>query len=221
MHKRFLVGTIFLIMSLAACQGSPPTVVYVVVSPTPADRDASVEPTTLAAQVPTSTLIPTAVPPTTTPSASSTPNLLPTETNAQVQVAEQVFENGRMFWVQPVLEIWVMVLDVEGKGTWMRYKDTFEEGVDPETDASLIAPEGKIQPERGFGKLWRENPDVREALGWAITPEFGYISEYEYHPGGTMQNGRYISGPGFHELLSLNSEAFCFMEETGTWSLGC
>ncbi|MEL7234809.1 MAG: hypothetical protein AAGK74_09955, partial [Chloroflexota bacterium] len=180
------------------------------------------EPSSLAPSQPTATRsVPTAIIPTGAPGPTTTPNLFPTETVAQVQVAEQVFENGRMFWVQPVSQIWVMVLDEEGSGTWLRYEDTFEEGIDSETDPAIVAPEGLIQPERGFGKLWRTNPDIRESLGWAITPEFGYISEYEYRPGGTVRSGRYVSGPGSHKLMSLNSEAFCFEEESSTWELGC
>jgi len=143
----------------------------------------------------------------------------PTPTRAQIAVAEQVFENGRMLWVQPTGQIWVMVLEEEGSGTWAVYDDTFAEG-DVEDDPELEAPEGMQQPTRGFGKLWRENPEIREALGWAITPEFGYVSQYEYHPGGTMDaNGTFTAGPGFHVLFSLYAEAFRFDEATGTWEL--
>lgn len=224
MRLRLVVGIGFLLTLAAACQPSPPTVVYIVVSPTPGAAERATtppEPTTRALSQPTASPEPTDVVPTATPAATATPNAFPTETVAQIQVAEQVFENGRMFWLQPVSEIWVMVIDEEGEGRWMRYKDTFAENDDAEIDPSIVAPEGKIQPERGFGKLWRENPDVRDALGWAITPEFGYISEYEYHPGGDVRNERFVPGPGYHIVLSLNSEAFCFMEETSTWQLGC
>ncbi|MEM6282410.1 MAG: hypothetical protein AAF787_09485 [Chloroflexota bacterium] len=212
-----------LVLLVAACQPSPATVVYVVVTSTP-EVTSSAIPTqsdTLAPQQPTATRVaPTAIIPTAVPGPSATADLFPTETVAQVQVAEQVFENGRMFWVQPVSQIWVMVIDEEGRGTWLRYEDTFVEG-DPETDPSITAPEGLIQPERGFGKLWRDNPEIRDSLGWAVTPEFGYISEYEYTPGGTIRNGRFVTGPGSHRLMSLNSEAFCFEEDTSTWQLGC
>jgi len=148
------------------------------------------------------------------------PEGFPPITEADVQVAEQVFENGRMFWVQPVNQLWVMVLTDEGRGQWLVYPDNFDEDVDPATDPALEAPEGFIQPERGFGKLWRENPEVRETLGWAITPEFGYVSNYRYVPGGEMVDGDYVPGPGYHILFSLDGEQFRFNEETGTWQLG-
>ncbi len=149
------------------------------------------------------------------------PEGFPPITEADVLVAEQVFEGGRMFWVQPVNQIWVMVVQDEGAGQWLVYEDTFDETQDAEVDPSLTPPEeGLIQPVRGFGKLWRENPDVQEALGWGVTPEFGYTSQYRYVPGGEIVDGEYVAGPGFHVLFSLESEAFRFNEEDGTWQLG-
>jgi hypothetical protein len=149
------------------------------------------------------------------------PDGFPPITNAEVQVAEQVFEGGRMFWVQPVSQVWVMVVTDEGRGQWLVYPDNFDETVDPETDPVLVPPEeGLIQPERGFGKLWRENPEVRDALGWAVTPEFGYVSRYRYVPGGEILDGAYVGGPGFHTLFSLGGELFRFNETDGTWQLG-
>lgn len=154
--------------------------------------------------------------PTSTPEPTATPDLRPTATTGQIAVAEEVFERGRMFYIQPLDQIWVMVVSGEGEGEWSIYPDTFEEG-DAEVDPSLIPPEGMYQPERGFGKLWRENPEVREALGWGVTPEFGYNSEYRYQPGGQVVDGVYSPGPGYHVLFSLDGEAFQFNESDNTW----
>lgn len=148
------------------------------------------------------------------------PDGFPPVTEADVQVAEQVFEGGRMFWVQPVNQIWVMVVDDEGRGQWLIYEDTFVEGEDVEEDPAINPPAGLYEPVRGFGKLWRENPEVRDTLGWGVTPEFGYVSLYRYVPGGEIVNGEYVPGPGYHVLFSLNSEAFHFDEATGMWHLG-
>jgi hypothetical protein len=154
--------------------------------------------------------------PTNTPAPTATPDLRPTATTGQIAVAEEVFERGRMFYIQPLDQIWVMVVSGEGEGDWSIYPDTFEEG-DAEVDPSLVPPEGMYQPERGFGKLWRENPDVREALGWGVTPEFGYNSDYRYQPGGQVVDGVYTPGPGYHVLFSLDGEAFQFNEADNTW----
>ena len=166
-------------------------------------------------------LIPTATEtpePTHTPAPTSTPDPRPTATTGTISVAEEVFENGRMFYIQPLDQIWVMVVTGEGEGTWSIYPDTFEDG-EAEVDPSLLPPEGMYQPERGFGKLWRENTDVREALGWGVTPEFGYNSEYRYQPGGQVVNDVVVPGPGYHVLFSLAGEAFQFNEDDNTWEL--
>ncbi len=160
---------------------------------------------------------------TATPTPSIAPTPLPpnypTPTTAQLNVAEQVFEGGRMLWIQPTHQIWVLVVTATGRGAWTVYDDTFEEG-EPEFDPAIVAPAERYQPMRGFGKLWRENPAVRQALGWATTPEFGYVSPYEYHPGGEVVEGSYIPGPGYHVLYSLYGEQFRFNESDGTWELG-
>jgi hypothetical protein len=124
-----------------------------------------------------------------------------------------------MFWVEPTKQIWVLVVEGPGHGAWTVYEDTFEEG-QPESDPSIVPPTPLLQPMRGFGKLWRDNPEVRDELGWAETPEFGYVSNYEYHPGGEVVDGEYVPGPGYHVLFSLYDEAFRFNEEDGTWQLG-
>ena len=48
---------------------------------------------------------------------------------------------------------------------------------------TIAPPEGRYQPIRGFGKVWRENPQVREQLGWAIAPEQGFEGalQHEHH----------------------------------------
>jgi hypothetical protein len=135
-------------------------------------------------------------------------------------MAEEVFEHGRMFYIQPRDQIWVMVAEDEDQthGTWSVYPDTFIDG-EPEFDPSIVPPDGMYQPERGFGKLWRENEDIRAALGWGLTPEFGYVSNYEYHAGGEVNNGVYTPAPGYHVLFTLDDVAYRFNEADNTWEL--
>ncbi len=94
----------------------------------------------------------------------------------------QEFERGTMFWVAPK-EIYVLYND-GALPYWTRFDDTFAEGTgqfpnapwkDPYYDS--IAPAGRWQPVRGFGKLWRnedQNPQkavVQGRIGWG-TLEF-------------------------------------------------
>ena len=124
-----------------------------------------------------------------------------------------------MFWLEPVDQIWVLSTDDEGKNVWSVYNDTFEEG-DPETDERVVAPEGFFQPERGFGKVWRENPEIRQTLGWAIESEFGHSTTYEYHAGGTVTNENvFVPGAGYHVLTSLYNEVIRFNEGQWNWEI--
>lgn len=222
MRFRLLVSLACLIFVVTACQEAPPTLIVLVVTPTPQGADVTPDAATelsAAAVVTETATVPSA---TDTPAPTPTIDPRPTPTVNQIQVAEQPFEHGRMFWIQPTGQIWVLIVTEEGRGAWSIYEDSFVEG-DPETDPSIVPPsENLYQPSRGFGKLWRENTDIRDALGWAVTPmEFGYISRYEYHPGGVVTpDGIYQAGPGYHILFSLYEEAFRFNEVDQTWQLG-
>jgi WD40 repeat protein len=175
---------------------------------------------------------PTPVPiPTNTPapiSPTPLPPLFPTNVYSEVQIVEQVFEHGRMFWIRHTLQIWVMTENPVGSsgGDWFCYNDTFQEG-DPEIDPSLVPPTDLLQPRRGFGKLWRAQIAVRDALGWATTPEFDLTSSYTYIAGGTVENDQYIPGPGTHQLTTLYRDTISFFEQNirgdclgGTWRMG-
>lgn len=86
----------------------------------------------------------------------------------QVWVAVQAFERGRMIWREDSRQIAVLTAD----GRWLEYADTWQEG-QPEQDPAITPPAGRSQPVRGFGKLWRNEPAVRAALGWASEAERG------------------------------------------------
>jgi hypothetical protein len=59
-------------------------------------------------------------------------------------------------------------------GQWLKFPDTFTAS-DPQSDPSIVEPPGLLQPKGGFGKVWRANPNVRAALGWATDWERPYI----------------------------------------------
>lgn len=78
----------------------------------------------------------------------------------------QEYEGGIMIWLQG--PIYVLYND----GTFRRYEDTFIDGVDPEITGETPPP-GRVEPRRGFGKLWRTTPEVRQRLGWPFDNELG------------------------------------------------
>jgi hypothetical protein len=189
--------------------------------------------------------------PTATPSLEVTSTITPTPLPVgfptpelySVVVAEQVFENGRMIWFEPNDQIWVL-LGEEGEidptsGVWRCIMDTFEEG-DIERVDELDPPQGTIteseiggaspmQPVRGFGKVWRDNPDIQERIGWALIPEQLHTTRYEYHAGGEMADGTYQPGPGEYHIGSLFQYKLILYEEdtpkapceerSGTWEI--
>ncbi|MBN1564599.1 MAG: WD40 repeat domain-containing protein [Anaerolineae bacterium] len=155
------------------------------------------------------------------------PANFPTDVYAELQIAQQSYEKGWMFWFRHNQQIWVATLDESGifGGDWFCYYDTFMEG-EPEVDSSLIPPaEGLMQPHRGFGKVWRDHPDIRAALGWATTPEFELTSAYTYVAGGYLDDaGTFVQGPGEHRITTFSGDSFSFFEQTirgdcigGTW----
>jgi len=84
-----------------------------------------------------------------------------------------------------------------------RFDDTFTDGM-MEFDSNYKSPDSKFQPIRGFGKVWRENPNVMNKLGWATDKEQGYSACYGYAFGGWKSMRSYISTPT-GELLELES----------------
>jgi serine/threonine-protein kinase len=87
--------------------------------------------------------------------------------------AYQPFQNGMMIWVssvggQPAGAIYALY----NNGTYQRFNDTFREGVD-QASGGAVPPQGLLEPVRGFGKVWRDNANARDTLGWASSGESG------------------------------------------------
>ncbi len=57
-----------------------------------------------------------------------------------------------------------------GDGTAQRFPDTYQDGTPL---APVTAPNGLIVPQGGFGKLWRDNPQVAQKIGYATAQEAG------------------------------------------------
>lgn len=211
MRLRLSILSALMIMLIIACQGPPPTQIVIVISPTPQGGVVTPTPVTgIVQNVPTAT---STAPPTKTPAPSPTFDPFPTATINQIQVAEERFQNGRMFWLAPTGQIWVMINGADAtRGQWAVYDDSFVDG-QPEFDPSLTPPAKMLQPIRGFGKLWREHPEIKQALGWALEQEVGQVTRYEYHPGGSVDaQNVYHQGLGYHILVSVYGDVFRFNE---------
>jgi hypothetical protein len=103
----------------------------------------------------------------------------------ETYVAVQPFERGLMFWREDVRRIYVLHQDA----TWAEYEDTWGEG-QPDRDPDLAPPEGRYQPVRGFGKVWRVRLGGAQArIGWATAPERGYGSVVQSFAHGLLLQG--------------------------------
>jgi hypothetical protein len=125
---------------------------------------------------------------------------------SDVIMAEEYFERGTMVWVASMESggdglpaIYVTRTSPLPLVGW-RFTDTAAEGGTP--PPPLTPPVGLYEPIRGFGKVWREQPGVREALGWATEPERaerGLLIPFT--SGGALvwlqsKNFVYVYGPG-------------------------
>jgi hypothetical protein len=91
--------------------------------------------------------------------------------------SQNMFERGMMIWRQDTRQVYVFH-DPTGancRGTVEVYTENWQEG-QPETDPAFDANSGpgRVQPMRGMGQVWRNNPNVRENLGFARGIETGY-----------------------------------------------
>jgi hypothetical protein len=122
-----------------------------------------------------------------------------------VQGASARFERGHMYWI-PLAGgksiIYVLTYGPNNTVSAKRYEDTAREGDPYNTD--LEAPPGLFEPQGGFGKLWRENTDIREALGWALEIERqDWFSYQVYEKGSLLQ----VSSEGATWLFEPNNNA--------------
>jgi len=86
--------------------------------------------------------------------------------------AYQPYQNGFMVWVSSPDGAGNIYVFDNTNGTVQIFPDTWQSGVDPERGGDA-PPDGLTEPIRGFGKVWREQPGVRDALGWATNAEQG------------------------------------------------
>lgn len=100
------------------------------------------------------------------------PDICPVTAALESAGAEQSFEQGFMIWVAGENRIYILFGDGNSP-KWNAYADEWDPG-EPEYDPTLEPPPGLFQPIRGFGLLWREQPNVRERLGWATGEEMAY-----------------------------------------------
>jgi hypothetical protein len=103
--------------------------------------------------------------------------------------AGQYFERGLMVWVEETDEFYVFHSEPDESGR--RYYHSaknleLKPGASQDNRVGEDPPTGLYEPVSGFGLIWRgevawpEVGDVRERLGWATEPEFGFDTAHQY-----------------------------------------
>lgn len=110
--------------------------------------------------------------------------------------AVQKFERGMMIYMATTPAV---IYVVYNNGRWSQYADTFVDGTDPVSGGEM-APSGLFEPIRGFGKVWRNNADVRGGLGWATGTETGTTATVLY-----FERGQMIAIPLYGQIAALGT----------------
>lgn len=97
------------------------------------------------------------------------------------RVAFQEFQNGFMLWrASPTKDAGGMIYVLYRSGDWQEYSDEWVDGMPANGEYS--APSGLMEPQRGFGQLWRKLGGPNAAIGWALSPEqgsdFGLLQDF-------------------------------------------
>jgi hypothetical protein len=93
-----------------------------------------------------------------------------------------------MFW-RSTKEIYVLSTAGLHNGattdTFWRVVDSWTEAL-PASDPAQVPPAGLLQPVRGFGYVWRNNPTMHNTLGWALATEQPYDAVWQDFEHGWM-----------------------------------
>jgi hypothetical protein len=87
-----------------------------------------------------------------------------------------------MVWNGSTREIFILYND----GTYQTAQDTWTEG--EVFNDGRTPPDGRYAPTRGFGKVWFNDANIRQRLGWATAQEQSYNTTWETHK---FNRGRY------------------------------
>ena len=90
----------------------------------------------------------------------------PTAPETGINAVEQRFHSGYVVNNLDTKKLYIMF---SGTGQWTTYPDAWKQG-DPITNPTLTPPAGWCQPEYGIGKMWRNEDNYSQKLGWAYCP---------------------------------------------------
>ena len=119
-----------------------------------------------------------------------------------VKYALVLMEHGIMLYVDTTKKIYALPYD----GVGSVYDDPYQSTGVPDSDNNCTKPgptSGTFEPCRGFGKVWRDNPAVKQAVGYALQPERGILGQTQY-----FENGFVFADQGTNHTWMVNTTQF-------------
>ncbi len=86
-------------------------------------------------------------------------------------------------------------------GNWLLYRDSWQKG--EALGDGTPPPPGVLAPIHGFGKLWLEEPELRQSFGWATAPEQSLTGGVQEFTGG--------------EMIDTSDHVIYVLYQDGTW----
>jgi hypothetical protein len=91
---------------------------------------------------------------------------------------EQVFEGGRMIFVEEADLVYILFADGLTPA-WTSFQNRYVPGTSPEQDDNFVPPPDRYQPVRQLGMIWRASDPVRNRLALGLIPETIYEGAFQ------------------------------------------
>lgn len=104
---------------------------------------------------------------------SPAPEACADEEAVQTRMIEQVFQRGRMLYVEADDQLFALFNDGR-EPAWLRFTNRYDPEIHAESEPNFVPPPGFFQPLRELGFLWRGNEVVRNRLGLGIEEASAY-----------------------------------------------
>lgn len=113
-----------------------------------------------------------------------------------VSAAFQPFETGFLLWRADTGRIVIFTQ------TYVAEYSVTDYGPLPNNPVTDTPPAGRFKPINGFGKVWGNYAEARNALGWGLAAEQGYQATFKYNPTTyatcvNLPNGQFVSFPHY------------------------
>lgn len=103
-----------------------------------------------------------------------------------LQLGEQSFQSGTMLYRADTNQLLVLT---RGTGRWRAYPNTWRPG--EVLPSAGVRPPGTLDPMKAYGKLWREQPSVKNELGWPVYEERAAVGQAQAFERGTVIRSAY------------------------------